>query len=131
MSTFLWVFTIVFSVLLVACFALSIKYRNPYKWIHIVGFPGSGKTTLATKLTQQHLKKGWIVYSNIEIPGSYLLDPSDLGKYRQDPKSIIILDEIGLVWDNRKFKEFSDNNRDWAKKHRHHQHKVYSFSQPK
>lgn len=108
---------------------LSFKYRNPYKWIHTVGFPGSGKTTLCVKLTQQHLKKGWTVYSNIKIPGAYLIDPNDLGQFFVSPKSIIILDEIGLVWDNRDFKSFKQHSRDWAKYHRHHKHKVYSFSQ--
>lgn len=122
-------FSVAIALVLIWGIFLSIKYRNPFKWYQIVGFPGSGKTTLAVKLTQQFLSKGWCVYSNIEIPGSYLIDPDDLGKFWQSPNSIIILDEIGLVWDNRKFKDFKDHSRDWAKKHRHHKHRVYSFSQ--
>lgn len=119
----------ILALLLLAGMFLSFKYRNPYKWTHIVGFPGSGKTTLAVKLTQQHLKKGWTVFSNIRVPGAYLIDPNDLGQFFVSPKSLIILDEIGLVWDNRDFKSFKQHSRDWAKYHRHHRHKVISFSQ--
>lgn len=125
----LWVFTFIVSFLVFGAIYLSFRYRNGYKWSHIVGFPGSGKTTLCVKLAQKHLKRGWTCYSNIEIPGCYLLDPDDLGKFWQSPKSVIFLDEIGLVWDNRDFKSFKHHSRDWAKKHRHHRHKVYSFSQ--
>ena len=124
-----YVLAVFCALLLLGCIYLSFKYRNPYKWIHIVGFPGSGKTTLCVKLTQQHLKKGWTVFSNIKIPGAYLIDPNDLGQYYVSRKAIIILDEIGLVWDNRDFKAFKNHSRNWAKYHRHHQHKVYSFSQ--
>lgn len=128
MPWYYWLSLIFLAFLCVGIF-LSCKYNNPYKWIHIVGFPGSGKTTLSVKLAQQHIKKGWKVYSNIEIPGSYLIDPKDLGVYHMDQKAVIILDEIGLVWDNRDFKAFDKTSRDWAKKHRHAMHKVYSFSQ--
>ena len=51
-----YVLAVICALLLLGCMYLSFKYRNPYKWTHIVGFPGSGKTTLAVKLTQQHLK---------------------------------------------------------------------------
>lgn len=126
---FLWVLSLFVLVSLCLGIFLSLKYRNPYKWTHVVGFPGSGKTTLCVKLTQMHLKKGWTVYSNIKIPGAYLIDPDDLGRFFVSPKSLLILDEIGTVWDNRNYANFKQHSRDWAKYHRHFRHKVYSFSQ--
>lgn len=125
----LYVLLCIILMLLLVGIYLSFKYRNPYKWIHFVGFPGSGKTTLSVKLAQQHLKKGWTVYSNFPIPGCYLLDTNDLGKFSQEANSLIILDEIGLVFDNRNFKAFSNEVRDWAKLHRHFRCKIISFSQ--
>lgn len=126
---FFYVLSCIILVLLLVGIFLSFKYRNPYKWIHFVGFPGSGKTTLSVKLAQQHIKKGWTVYANFPIPGCYLFDPDDLGKYSQYSNSLIILDEIGLVFDNRNFKAFSNEVRNWAKLHRHFRCKVISFSQ--
>lgn len=42
---------------------------------------------------------------------------------------LILIDEVGMIWDNRKFKTFSDSTRDWFKLQRHYKCKVYLFSQ--
>ena len=42
------------------------KYLNPYKLYLVFGKKGSGKSTYLVKLARKHLKKGWIVYTNME-----------------------------------------------------------------
>lgn len=82
------------------------SYLNPYKLIFLFGKKGSGKTTNLTKIALEHLKKGWKVYSTIEIPGTTLFDVQDIGKRTFPEKSCILIDEVGMIWDNRDFKQF-------------------------
>ena len=105
------------------------KYVNPYKLTMIFGKKGSGKTTLLTKLAIQHLKKGWHVYSTIEIPGTQLFDVEEIGFYTFPENSCILIDEIGMIFDNRNFKNFKTEWRDWFKYQRQYKCKVYCFSQ--
>lgn len=105
------------------------QFRNPYKLIMVFGKKGSGKTTYLCKLAQQHLRKGWSVYTTEYIPGTYHIDPSDVG-YAQFPEnSCLLLDEVGMYYDNRDFKNFKPAVRDYFKLQRHYKHKVYLFSQ--
>ncbi len=106
-----------------------VKYRNPYKLYMVFGNKGSGKTTLMTKLALQHLKKGWKVYSDREIPGCYLFKTDDFGKFRFPENSLILIDEVGLVWDNRNFKSFPEHVKRYFKYQRQYRNKVYLFSQ--
>lgn len=105
------------------------KYRNPYKLIMIFGKKGSGKTTLLTKLTLRYLKKGIPVYSNVYIPGAYLFNPLDIGFKDIPPNSVIMIDEVGLIWDSRDFKSFKKEYRDYFKYQRQYRHTVYLLSQ--
>lgn len=106
-----------------------IRYRNPYKLFMVFGSKGSGKSTLMTKLALQHLKKGWKVYCDREIPGCYQFKTEDFGKYRFPPNSLILVDEVGLVWDNRNFKNFPEHVKVYFKYQRQYRNKVYLFSQ--
>ena len=47
----------------------------------VIGKKGSGKTTLLTKLAIKAIKQGKTVYSTVEIPGTYLFDPLQVGDY--------------------------------------------------
>lgn len=105
------------------------KYRNPYRLYMVFGKKGSGKTTLITKLTFKHLKKGWKVYSTVPTPGAYLFDAKDIGKIMFDSDSVVFLDEGGILFDNRNFKAFREDTRNWFKYQRHYRVKVYVFSQ--
>ena len=105
------------------------KYRNPYKLYMVFGKKGSGKTTLITKLAIKYIRKGWKVYSTVPVPGAYLLDPSDIGFYHLDPNSVLFVDEVGMFFDNRNFKNFKPEVRDWFKLQRHYGVRVYLFSQ--
>lgn len=106
-----------------------IAYRNPYKLYMCFGKKGSGKTTLMTKLCLQYRKKGWNVYCDREIPGAVVFPTDAFGKYQFPPNSLILIDEVGLVWDNRNFKSFPEHVKVYFKYQRQYRHVVYLFSQ--
>lgn len=106
------------------------KYRNPYKLIMVFGKKGSGKSTLQAKLSLQYNRKGWKVFcSTPGIPGTYYFDTSQVGITSFPPNSVILVDEVGMVWDNRDFKNFKSYTRDYFKLQRHYRNIVYLFSQ--
>jgi hypothetical protein len=105
------------------------KYLNPYKLIFIFAKKGQGKSTLLTKMALHHLRKGWEVYSTEPIPGCHLISPEDIGYFEFPPHSLIVIDEIGMIWDNRNFKNFKPEVRDWFKLQRHRKCKVICASQ--
>ena len=108
---------------------LTKNYLNPYKLIFIFGKKGSGKTTTLTKIALDHIRKGYKVYSTIEIPGTYLFDIREIGLRTFEPKSIVLCDEIVMVWDARDFSKFPKYVRDFFKYQRQYKLKVYLFSQ--
>lgn len=105
------------------------KYRNPYKLIMVFGKKGAGKTTLITKLALKYQKLGRPVYSTVPVPGVYLFDPSRIGIDAIEPEAVIFIDEVGMIWDSRDFKNFKTSTRDYFKLQRHYHHTVYLFSQ--
>ena len=105
------------------------KYLNPYKLIFIFAKKGQGKSTYLTKQALLHLKRGWTVFSTDPIPGCFLIDYSEIGFYELPPHSLLIIDEVGMVWDNRDFKNFKSEVRDWFKLQRHRHVKVIMASQ--
>lgn len=108
---------------------LTHKYLNPYKLIMIFGKKGSGKSTLLMKLAIEYMVKGIPVYSTENIPGTYKIDYKDIGYKAFPPDSVILIDEVGMIWDNRNFKSFDPKVRDWFKLQRHYKCTVYLFSQ--
>lgn len=127
----LWffVFIFLFIALLFLYHFLTKQYLNPYKLIMIFGKKGSGKSTLLTKLAIEHQRLGWTVYSTEPITGCYKIDYTDIGYSHFPPDSCILIDEVGMIWDNRNFKSFDSKVRDWFKLQRHYKCKVYLFSQ--
>ena len=100
---------------------------------HIVsiyfGVPGSGKTTFAAWLTKRDLRRGGKVWSNVPITGAYKLDPAaDIGKWMIEDGRVII-DEAGIEYNNRDFKDFSDKSLYFFKYHRHYRLAIDLFSQ--
>lgn len=122
------IFAVVLGLVLIWHFATK-KMLNPYKLYMIFGKKGAGKTTTLCKLCFKHLKRGWTVYSTEPIPGAYHISPKDVGYFKIPPRSVLLIDEVGLVWHARKWKEFSDEVRKWFKYQRHEEVKVYMFSQ--
>lgn len=112
-----------------ALFIYSRKFVNPYKLIMVFGKKGCGKSTTMTKLCLRHLKAGWTVYSTEPLPGAYLVPADKIGYVQFKPDSVLLVDEVGMIWDNRNFKNFKPEVRDFFKLQRHYKVKVYLFSQ--
>lgn len=107
-------------------------YYNPYRLIMVFGKKGSGKTTYLTKKAIKHLKKGWNVYTNVEemdIPGVRFIEANDVGDFVPESDSLLLLDEVGLVWHARDFKSFPKETRRFFKLQRHHRVLCYLASQ--
>lgn len=129
MKTFLLILLIAFIAFLVFTLYFARKYATPFKFYTVIGKPGSGKTTMMVKLAHKYRKKGWTVYANVEIPGTYYIPDSDITKVELKRKSLLLIDEIALIWSSRNFKKFGDDERSWWKLFRHRQLRIYGFSQ--
>ena len=106
------------------------KPRLPPQIVSIYfGVPGSGKTTYAAYLARHDLRRGVPVWSNVPITGCYQLDPNaDIGNFMIAGGRVII-DEAGIEYNNREFKDFSKKSLYFYKYHRHYQLAVDVFSQ--
>lgn len=118
-----------FVLLLIPFAYFTYKYRNPYKLIMVFGKKGSGKTTFLAKKSYQYLKKGRPVYTTEYIPGTIHFDVDKIGYITFPEDAVLMIDEVGMIWDNRNFKTFKPEVRDYFKYQRHEKHTVYLFSQ--
>ena len=111
---------------------LTRNYLNPYKLYLIFGKKGSGKSTRLVQLALKYSKKGYIIYSNmpdLAILGARYMEPRQLGFFIPDYNSIVLIDEVGMVWDPRDFKNFKPQWRDFFKLQRHYKLIVFLASQ--
>lgn len=122
-------FCLITSVFIAVFHFATRKYVNPYKLTMIFGKKGSGKSTLLTKLALQYQSRNIPVFSTERIPGCFLIYPEDIGYVEFPPGSVLLIDEVGMIWDNRNFKTFKPEVRDWFKLQRHRKVRVYLFSQ--
>lgn len=129
MITFCFIFSISIILFCVILSLIAKPFQNPYKLIMVFGKKGSGKSTFITKTALQYIKKGYTVYSTIYVPGARIFNVDDIGKCQFEPESIIFIDEVGMIWDNRQYKNFRNDVRDWFKLQRHYRNTVYLFSQ--
>lgn len=111
------------------CIYFAKKYSNPYKLYFIFGKKGSGKSTYLTKKAIQYIKKGKKVYSTTYVPGAYQFDVNLIGTHTFLEDSVIFIDEVGMIWDNRDYKNFRQDVRDYFKMQRQYRNIVYLFSQ--
>lgn len=125
---FLVIFVFIFIALFVVLY-YSVRFRNPYKLYMVFGKKGAGKTSFMVKLAFMYQKRGRNVYSTVAIPGCYLIRASDIGYKHFPAGSVILCDEVGMIWDNRDFKNFKTEVRDYFKLQRHYNHIVWLFSQ--
>ena len=108
------------------------KWRNPWKLFLVFGKKGSGKSTYLAKLAVKYQLKGYSVYTNMTdmcVPGVRLIDIDDLGEFVPVSNSLLLVDEVGMIWDNRNFKNFRPEVRDFFKLQRHYKVLVYLASQ--
>lgn len=92
------------------------------------GVPGSGKTTFAAYLAKKRLKKNKKVYSNVAIKGTLEVCKQDIGNFLIND-GLLLIDEAGVDYNNRKFKTFTDEEVYFFKYHRHYKVDVAIFSQ--
>lgn len=110
----------------------SLKFNNPYKLVFIFGKKGAGKSTLMVSDMKKDLKKGWNVYTDMQdciLEGVRIFNIDDLGKFIPPPHSAIYIDEGGIKFDNRNFKNFPPELRDYFKYQRKYKNKVVMNSQ--
>lgn len=108
------------------------KYINPYKLYMIFGKKGSGKSTYLVKLALDYQKKGYKVYTNMDdmiVPEVRHFKEDDLGQFVPEKNSVILWDEAGMKFDNRNFRNFSTETRDFFILQRHYKVIVYLVSQ--
>lgn len=123
-------YIILFFVLFFVVFCLfTNKYTNPYKLVMVFGKKGCGKTTNMAKLASRAIRKGIPVFSSCPIAGTRAIDPRTFTLHSLPEGSLVLIDEAGMCYDNRKFKTFPDHARDWFKLQRHYKCTVYLFSQ--
>lgn len=122
-------FLLALLAVIVFCAVMARRFRNPYKLVMVFGKKGSGKTTFLTKRAVQLMRAGIEVYSTVYVPGVHLIDVQHIGRFTPPPGSVLFIDEVGMIWDNRNFKAFREDVRDWFKLQRHYHVGVYLFSQ--
>ena len=105
---------------------LDKKLLNPYKLYVIIGNKGTGKTAYMTSLAYKYSKKGYNVFTNFGIFNELSLD------YWNDefpPNSVLFIDEVGLLHDNRSFKTFPKECAEFYKYQRKNKLIIYLASQ--
>lgn len=104
------------------------RFINPYKLIMVFGKKGSGKSSFLVKQAIYYLRKGFFVYTNMDdlcLDGVRIIDANELGDFVPVANSVLLLDEVGMLYDNRNFKNFKNSVRDFFKLQRHY--KVICF----
>lgn len=111
------------------------KYINPYKLILHVGRKGSGKTCNIVKSAYKYSKLGKIVYcTEKNIPNTIYLPYEYIGKYWMPEESVLLIDEVGLIWHcrsyaDKKYNDYFKSVREWFKYQRHNKVIVECYSQ--
>lgn len=122
MIYFLIAAILIFVVLIV----LDSKLKNPYKLYVIIGNKGTGKTAYMTSLAYKYAKKGYNVFTNF---GIFRELPLEYWECQFPPNSVIFIDEVGLVHDNRAFKTFPQECAEFYKYQRKNKLIIYMASQ--
>lgn len=114
---------------------LFINYQRFYMIKCFFGVPGVGKNTILTMIAQKELarmKKGKSkykhIYSDFYIDGAEKFDYSFFKDYKMYD-SLILIEEMGLDADNRKYRSFTDEERNFFVLHRHLFNDIYYATQ--
>lgn len=113
----IYLLLIFFAFLFVVRF-LQRKYGNPYSLTFIFGKKGSGKSCLMIHDMKRYLRRGWTVYTDMQdclLPGVRIINADDLKSFTPVNNSFLALEEVGITFDNRNFKNFDSGFRDFFK----------------
>lgn len=114
---------------LIVCYNLAVrKYKNPYKLFMVFGKKGSGKSSFLIKQAFRYQKKGYTVYTNMSdccVQDVRIIDADYLGEFVPCANSCLLLDEVGMLYDSRNYRNFKPAVRDFFKLQRHY--KVVCF----
>lgn len=103
--------------------------------------PGVGKTSLAARFAwwqwfrSKFGKSKYLrVYANFPLKHTYTFEKSDIGIFDFCPPDeegnfLMLMDEAGIDFNSRRFKEMTDQQIQHFKEHRHHSEDWYVFSQ--
>lgn len=122
-----FILSFIFVILVISLFTY-----NPHKLILVLGKKGSGKSMYCVQQMIKYKKKGWHIYTDIpdvHIKGVRVINPHDLEHFTPVTHSAVFLDEAGLTFDNRKFKDFATGINEWFKLQRKYKCVVYVNSQ--
>ena len=110
---------------------LTKKYVSPYTFTVIFGKKGAGKSCSMQKDLKKHYKRGWKCYADSNTDLTYVtrIDAKRIFSYPFPPNSLICIDEVNLLWDNRDFKSFDPKVQKWFREQRKHKCKVIAYSQ--
>lgn len=135
----MWFFYVVFCLVLLVLLwhFLSRPYLNPYKLVFVFGKKGSGKSTHLSKKAYKSLLSGKVVYSTEHIEFDYKhkhystvdFDPRKIYTYSFEPNSVVLIDEVSLLWSNRDFAKMDKKVIEWFRYQRHYKVSVYMYSQ--
>lgn len=107
------------------------KYVSPYTFTIVFGKKGSGKSCSMQKDLKKHKKNGWTCYadSNTDLPFVQRIDAKFLFTYKFPKNSLVVIDEVNLLWDNRDFKSFDPRIQKFFREQRKHKVKIIAYSQ--
>lgn len=126
------IYVICFLAVIIAFCFFTRKFRNVWKLHMVFGKKGSGKSTFLIRQAIKYQKKGYTIYTNMidcTLAGVFLINVDDLGDFIPEPNSVLLLDEVGMIWDARDFKKFKASVRDFFKLQRHYHVICYLASQ--
>lgn len=134
MAWYWWIlfFALGFFALILLFHKLTARYVSPYTLDVYFGRKGCGKSTMLQKLAYKYHKRGWAIYANDGdsfISFVNYIDASHLWKFYFPANSVIFIDEVNLLWDNRDFKTFPKELQKFLRLQRHKRVKIIMFSQ--
>ena len=116
----MWQFIVILIILVIIYYIYTHSKIQFFSGLWLIyGKKGSGKSTLLCKAAQVFHRQGRAVYSTEPIKNTHLISESNYYEFKYPPGSVVLVDEIGIVHDNRSFKSFSTQARDWYKLQRH------------
>lgn len=132
-----------FVIVIVVWDKLTRKYVQKYQINMVIGKPGVGKSTFLVKLASYYTRLGYHVYSTEPITIKVKdrktrketlvqikeINIKELYRYAFPADSVLLLDEIGIDFNNRKFKAWDERNTSMIKLYRHDKLIIWGFSQ--